>query len=75
MSVTKKDFHLIIDNIELGTSVDVRFPISTKEVYKTSEDRFIITCMVSGWNEAIVTKKELLKAMSDSEFYNNLDWH
>ena len=74
MAVTRENFHLIIDNVEIGTQVDVRFLVSTKEVYRTSENKFIITCMVSGWNEAVVSKTELLKAMSDTEFYNNLDW-
>ncbi len=74
MSVTRENFHLIIDNGAVGTQVDVRFLVSTKEVYRTSEDKFIITCMVSGWNEAVVSKEELLKAMSDSEFYQNLNW-
>lgn len=75
MAVTIENFHLIIDNIEIGTQVDVRFLVSTKEVYRTSEDKFIITCTVDGWNEAVVNKEELVKAMKDSEFYLNLNWH
>ena len=61
-------------NIEIGQMIDWKFGISTRQVERITEHRYIIHDMSSGWVQATVTKKTLDKLSKGEKSLLTLNW-
>jgi len=70
---TKKFFEQM-DKLPVGHSMDWKFGLITRDVYKVSEEKFELTDTSSGWFSVIVKKNTMLKLLSGEKSLNSLNW-
>jgi len=61
-------------DLKVGQSIDWKFGISTRDVYRASEDKFEITDTSSGWYVALVSFETLEKLLKGELSLLDLDW-
>ena len=63
-----------IDNFPVQTYQDWKFGLTTREIYRVSEDRFEINDLSDGWLTAEVDKATLLGLMNGNISITSLEW-
>ena len=63
-----------IMNLPIGHSMDWKFGLITRDVYRMSENEFDITETCGRWVNAIVTKETMQGILEDKISLLELDW-
>lgn len=63
-----------IDNLEIGSSVDLKFGLCTRTIERTGKDRYVINDTSNGWTQATITRKTLDKVLSGEKSLLTLNW-
>ena len=63
-----------IMNLPIGHSMDWKFGLITRDVYRMSEDKFDITETCGGWVNAIVDKQTMQDILEGKISLLELDW-
>lgn len=63
-----------LDNLEIGTSMDWKFGLVTRDVLKVKKDIFVISDCSSGWHEARINRETLLKVVNGEISLLDLNW-
>ena len=62
-------------NLEVGHSIDWKFGLITREIYRVSNNKFEITDMSSGWITTNVTKQQMIDLLDDKLRLTELNWN
>ena len=64
-----------IENLKIGHCVDWKFGLISRDVCRNSENEYEINDTSSGWQQANVTKKELIELIKGKLSLDNLEWY
>lgn len=64
----------IIKNLEIGTSVDWKFGLITRDVLRVSDNIFVISDTSGGWVEARVNLETIEKLFNGEMSLLELNW-
>ena len=64
-----------IINLSIGESIDWKFGLTTREVYRISKNKFEINETCGIWITAIVTKKQMNDLFNGSLSIRELKWN
>lgn len=63
-----------IENLNIGHSVDWKFGLSTRDVFRSGFNTYVISDFSSGWVQATVDKDTLIKLFGGEISLLDLDW-
>ena len=68
--LTKND----IEGLKIGRSINWKFGLVTRDIYRISENLFELTDTSDGWLNATVTKNTLIKVIEGKKDILTLNW-
>lgn len=63
-----------MQGLKIGHAMDWKFGLITRDVCRISKDKFEITDTSSGWQNATVTEKTMLKLLTGEKSLLTLNW-
>lgn len=70
-NTTKK----MIDDLEIGKMIDLKLGLSTRQIERIEDKKYIINDFIDGWEQAEVDKETILKLIDGEISLLDLDWY